>query len=321
MMIEMQSRSIPSAIVCPNCRGQLEKSSGHLLCRGCGLEFSRDEHGYIDFTLSGEAHEKSSTTEEHSLNQSSEGANRLDDEFIVPYVDREPGGRILDVGCGIGRTVSKLVARGREAYGVDLPCLSGFWAELRRDPERFFCADASALPFTNDYFDTVISLGVIEHIGTRLGHCTLEDDYLTKRQRYADELLRVVKPGGRILIACPNKSFPLDPQHEVTDDFSRDAFSVKIRDALCERTRLNIHKVWGKYHLLSYGEVRSLFCSGNGNLFEPQPVKGYFALDLFKSGFLKPFGRLADLYINHMPGLLTATPLNPYLIVQIRKKP
>ncbi|GAC1446770.1 MAG: hypothetical protein NVSMB56_08610 [Pyrinomonadaceae bacterium] len=48
------------------------------------------------------------------------------------------------------------------------------------------------------------ALGVIEHIGTQSGHCTLAEHYEAARQNYANEILRVAKSGGRIIIACTN---------------------------------------------------------------------------------------------------------------------
>lgn len=84
--------------------------------------------------------EKISTTEEKAGNQSSSGANRVDDEYVMPWLMKEPFERVLDIGCGVGRIISKLAAAGKEAYGVDLPCLSGFWSQSANNPEHFFHA-------------------------------------------------------------------------------------------------------------------------------------------------------------------------------------
>ncbi|MCL4473126.1 MAG: methyltransferase domain-containing protein [Actinobacteria bacterium] len=307
-------------LVCPVCRGGLEPDGAGLSCRNCGLSFEPNGQGYLEFALDRSCFETASTTDEHAEMQSSPGAVRMDEEFIIPYLLGEPEGRYLDAGCGIGRTVSRLLEQGQDAYGIDLPCLSEYWRRFGNDPERFFCCDAGHLPFPDGFFDAVISLGVIEHVGTINGEATLADDYREARRAYAAELLRVTRPGGRILVACPNKRFPVDPQHIVKDEYSGDGIGTRLRAAIGDRTGLNIHPVWGRYHLLSYAEVRQHFCDeGGARSFEPLPVKGYFGLTIFKKGILRPLAPLADLYINRMPAFIRKSFLNPYMLAEIRK--
>jgi SAM-dependent methyltransferase len=307
-------------VACPECHGSLQPGVGTLHCPACDLSFSVNDQGFLEFMRDQTYCEKISTTEEKAGNQSSSGANRVDDEYVMPWLMREPFERVLDVGCGVGRIISKLAAAGKEAYGVDLPCLAGFWSQDENDPEKFFHAEASRLPFPDDYFDVVISMGVIEHIGTGKGHCTLPDDYRRQRQQYADELLRVARPGGRLLISCPNKSFPVDHLHEVKDMYSPDTLETRIRDRIYRRTGMNVHRTWGKYHLLSYGEMRRHFCEdGNGSIFIPLPLKGYFGLTMFESGRFKPLRGVADIYFNKMPRIARASFLNPYVLAEIRK--
>lgn len=311
---------LTKVLVCPGCHGQLEVEKDEIKCNACGREYRTNKYEFLEFVADQEIYKKDSTTSDHAENQTSEGAHRIDEEYLVPYLRREPMGRVLDAGCGIGRTVTNLLASGYDAYGIDLPCLAEYWSRAGNDPKRFFCCDAARLPFPDGYFDTVLSLGVIEHIGTIDGDCTLADDYQSARQFYADELLRVTRTGGRILIACPNKRFPIDPQHTAIDRFSPDTPGFRLRNYLFEKSGLNIHRTWGKYHLLSYSEVRQLFIKrGNAHEIEALPIKGYFGLSMFSTGFLKPFGRLAQVWINDMPVVMRGTCLNPYVMVQVRK--
>lgn len=153
-----------------------------------------------------------------------------------------------------------LLEDGHDAYGIDLPHLSKYWARNGNDPRRFFCCDAARLPFPDDSFDVVYSTGVVEHIGTKLGHCSLSSNYVTVRQSYANEILRVTKPNGRILIACPNKAFPIDIQHGACDAAAPMTLVNRLRQYIFDKTRINIHPSWGEYHLLSYSETKKLFC-------------------------------------------------------------
>lgn len=61
-------------------------------------------------------------------------------------------------------------------------------------------ADATALEFEDNSFDSAVSISVIEHVGSDLG----DDD-----SRMVQELFRVVRPGGRIVL-----TFPVKPQHD-----------------------------------------------------------------------------------------------------------
>lgn len=232
-------------------------------------------------------------------------------DYLLPLLQNSH--RVLDVGCGVGALVNCLARSGFDAYGVDVPAAVPQWVKAGNDYNRFFCGDAAELPFPDACFDTVTSFGVIEHIGTVTGHCTLRDDYRQQRRSYAREILRVTRPGGKIIISCPNKSFPIDVQHGPTDELSR----APIRSFICDKTGMNIHKTWGRYHLVSYPEVRQLFAGVRQ--FTPLPLKGYFGFSRFSRGFLRPFSAIAQGWIDHMPGFAAESWLNPYLMVQMTK--
>lgn len=306
----------PSRIlVCPHCQESLVETEGNLRCEQCNFLFNKNRYAFIEFTDLG----ITTITEEYALAQES-GGERVYIEYLKPYLLQELFQRVLDVGCGIGQALTMLIQDGYDAYGIDLPDLSRYWAQAGNDPQHFFCCDATHLPFPKDFFDVTYSLGVVEHIGTRRGHCTLSNNYWEVRQEYADEILRVTKPGGRILIACPNKRFPVDIQHGPVDALTPNTLGNRLRNYIFERIGINIDPIWGKYHLLSYSETKRLFC-GNGKTrsFEPLPLKGYFGFSRFRSGFLKPFATLATMYVDNLPRLLRSSLLNPYIIVEMRK--
>jgi ubiquinone/menaquinone biosynthesis C-methylase UbiE len=112
--------------------------------------------------------------------------------------------RILDLGCGRG-AVLLLAARhlttGR-AVGVDLwrsADQSGNSAEATRrnavtegvaDRVELHTGDMTALPFEDNSFDVVVSSLAIHNIKGRAG-----------REKAVDEAVRVLRPGGRLLIA------------------------------------------------------------------------------------------------------------------------
>jgi SAM-dependent methyltransferase len=309
-------------LVCPSCHGPLGSLEAGLKCEACKLTFAVDRHGFVEFRA-GEAGDdvygQDTTGDEYVATQEVFG-QRVFDEYLRPVFDRAPFERVLDAGCGMGMGITTLLGEGYEAYGIDLPNHAKYWARAGKDPRHFFCCDASRLPFQDEFFDIVYSLGVIEHIGTVLGFFTLYDDYWDIRQRYADELLRVTKPGGRLIIACPNKHFPIDIQHGPRDDLTPDTFGVRIRARIYDRTGVNIHPTWGRNHLLSYPDARRLFCRGGGaGRLEALPLRGYFGFSKFDRPSLRPLLAVAQFWIDNLPGFLRETWLNPYMLVEITK--
>lgn len=318
--------SFSEVLACPNCRGSLVGSStaelalldenAVLNCKNCDSVFEMGGSGFLEMVMDRHLYQTQSTSEEYAGHQETSSI-RVYEEFLKPYLLKEPFQRILDVGCGIGQEVSLLLKDGYEAYGIDLPNLSKFWAQQGNDPHYFYSATATQLPFPDNSFDVVYSLGVIEHIGTKTGHCTLVDEYEQARQDYAHEILRVAKPGGRILIACPNKSFPIDIQHGPGDELTSPGW---LRNWIYLKTGMNIHSVWGRSHLLSYSEVKMLFRPhGVASSFNALPLHGYFGFGRFQKGFLKLIVNLAMYYVEHLPSFVRQSFLNPYMLLEIRK--
>lgn len=97
------------------------------------------------------------------------------------------GVRLLDVGCGPGHLCAEAARRGALPTGIDLAdgmvALAG-----RRHPQiEFRRADAEALPFADDSFDAAVAAFVINH--------------LPDPERGAAELCRVLRSGGRLVLA------------------------------------------------------------------------------------------------------------------------
>ncbi|MDX6714556.1 MAG: hypothetical protein QOH30_1114 [Baekduia sp.] len=98
-----------------------------------------------------------------------------------------PGARLLDAGCGSGRTLDELVRYGRVS-GIDLSP-QAVAAAQRRGHQDVRVGRVEQLPFADGTFDVVTCLDVIEHT---------PDD----RASLA-ELRRVARPGGLLLVTVP----------------------------------------------------------------------------------------------------------------------
>ena len=101
-----------------------------------------------------------------------------------------PGERLLDVACGTGQLTIPAAEMGAEARGLDI---SENWiAQARKNAAaagveaRFDLADAEEMPYGDARFDTLTSM-----IGVM---------FAPRPERATAEMLRVVRPGGRIAL-------------------------------------------------------------------------------------------------------------------------
>ncbi|MDX6685112.1 MAG: hypothetical protein QOF26_3080 [Baekduia sp.] len=99
----------------------------------------------------------------------------------------EPDARLLDAGCGSGRTLDDLARYGRVS-GVDLSP-EAVAAARRRGHDDVRVARVEELPFADATFDVVTCLDVVEHT---------PDDRATLA-----ELRRVTRPGGLMVVTVP----------------------------------------------------------------------------------------------------------------------
>ena len=140
--------------------------------------------------------------QERYTEESNEGEDLSCGNTLGP-INPEPGEQILDLGCGRGTDtfeVAKLVGETGMAYGLDLTPAMVELARQRAETfgirnVQFVCGDIESLPYEEGSFDGVISNCVINHARD-------------KRKVY-EEIHRVLKTGGRFVIADPVSKEPL----------------------------------------------------------------------------------------------------------------
>lgn len=105
----------------------------------------------------------------------------------------EKNTRVLEIGCGNGKTLFSLYRQGCDTWGVDISktaveMCKKIALEKKQNPEQIVNADVRALPFENNFFDAILCIHVLEHL---LGQ---------ERVKAVAEMQRVLKKGGRACV-------------------------------------------------------------------------------------------------------------------------
>jgi 2-polyprenyl-3-methyl-5-hydroxy-6-metoxy-1,4-benzoquinol methylase len=107
-------------------------------------------------------------------------------EVVHSFMGPQASRSTLDIGCGSSRIVQTLPG----VVGMDLGMHKLRW--LRAPGRHLVQGSLSQLPFADHAFDTVICSEVIEHI--------------PRSQVHLDELVRVIAPGGLLILGTPDYS-------------------------------------------------------------------------------------------------------------------
>lgn len=105
-----------------------------------------------------------------------------------------PSARLIaDVGCGNGWLANSLLNMDRTVFSIDIS-----FKNVQKVIEKFpsenhfgIVADAYYLPFKDSIFDCVVASEVIEHLNDPVN--------------FVNELIRIVKPKGKIILTTPYK--------------------------------------------------------------------------------------------------------------------
>jgi SAM-dependent methyltransferase len=119
--------------------------------------------------------------------------------FLQDALLPQAGERVLDVGCGAGTAeliLSALQPGGVHFVGIDLlpPRLRDARRAMREQAvsAELAVADAARLPFAAGSFDAAFAVAVLQHVPTP--------------RAVVDGLRRVLKPGGRLVLAEPDNA-------------------------------------------------------------------------------------------------------------------
>lgn len=104
----------------------------------------------------------------------------------------QPHARVLEVGCGQGYFLRSLESLGHVAIGLELNDLAAANKVTKFDVRTQMLENVAATEPAS--FDAVCSFQVLEHV--------------IDPASFIDACIRVVRPGGRIILSTPNYEFP-----------------------------------------------------------------------------------------------------------------
>ena len=120
--------------------------------------------------------------------------------MLIDAAGERLGGLLLENGCGVGMYVEHLAPHVGRVVGLEYDFQRA--SEARQDvaqrrPNVYItCAAGERLPFPDGKFDLILSHEVLEHV---------END-----RKAVAEMVRVLKPGGRMVVFAPNRGYPFE---------------------------------------------------------------------------------------------------------------
>lgn len=121
---------------------------------------------------------------------------KYESDLFLKMLAPSSGERILDAGCGSGVFTGDLISAGSEICGLDLSFPMLVRSAEKHAGARLYLSQGRLedLPFVDDVFDKTVSITAIEFI---------ED-----ARSALNEIFRVTRPGGIIVVATLNSSGP-----------------------------------------------------------------------------------------------------------------
>jgi len=163
----------------------------------------------------------------------------VESALIQELLNPGPGEKILDAGCGTGIFTTDFLTEKSQVVGLDISRQMLKHA-MKTSSGRSFSkvqGDMLYLPFVDNYFDKSVSITALEFV---------ED-----AKSAIDELIRVTRPGGYIVVATLNSLSPwaarrrkiilTEPQHVLGHAFFRSPYELLSYSRLKGITKSVIH--------------------------------------------------------------------------------
>lgn len=307
-MNSLQQISAAKAVVpvCPCCKGALNRLEETLVCADCRQEY-RFEGEFPDLIVGDRFDDDSN---EDLLCYEEKSNQYLTENYWLPLFRRlwpdKTDIRLLSCGCGTGVDVDLLNENGITCVGIDCGNRTSIWYR-RKHRQRFFLANGKNLPFASETFDGAFCGCVFPHVGVVGDSNQVRADYRQQRLELAREMTRVIKPGGKIVLASPNRLFPLDIFHGRKPGSYKPTFNPP-----------------SSRFLLSVKDYRDLFFESGCQRIQTLPINRYWGFIRSKNSLKGYIFGLPVLFVFWLVSLeickfLRNSPINPWLVVLITR--
>ena len=133
------------------------------------------------------------------------------------------GKTVLDIACGEGYGSNLLAKVANSVFGVDVSVAAVEHArqKYRRNNLRYLVGSAIAIPLLASSVDTVVSFETLEH--------------LVQHEEMLDELKRVLKPDGLLIISTPDRRHSSDLPGYSNPFHVRELYTQEFRQLVAKR--------------------------------------------------------------------------------------
>lgn len=235
----MVSSALLSLVRCAECRGMLTERAAQsgpriLMCQACGRTYRREGDDYLDLRPETQFAEQTKYLDEalhadarHERVSPPLLGSRIRNDVLRAFLDPQPGDRVVDLGCGSGRTLLWNRHWGAAIVGVDI---APFFSEDALREVDLLLADLRRLPFADAAFTRAYSLDVLEHLSPEALAAMLA------------EANRVLAPGGRLFVySHVRKNAPIAKGLRAINALARMLERVGLIDMRQERLRKSDH--------------------------------------------------------------------------------
>lgn len=163
----MISPALLEAVACPDCGKKIGRAADRLACTGCGRVFD-SASGYLDLRPKTAFAEQTKYIDDalhadarHASVSPPVLGSKIRNDMLRTLLAIAPADRVIDLGCGSGRTLVWNAGAAAEMVGVDV---SPFFAHDALDRVDVVLGDLRRLPIQSGAFTKAWSLDVLEHL-------------------------------------------------------------------------------------------------------------------------------------------------------------
>ena len=189
----MISDRLRSLVRCPACRSELSLADDRtVVCASCGTRYPQASNAYLDLRPARQYSEQTKYLDDalhadarHERLSPPLLGSKIRNDMLRRFLQPSAADRVVDLGCGSGRTLLWNRDWNAAAVGVDI---AAFFSAEAREELDLLLGDLRQLPFADASFTKACSLDVLEH---------LSPDALNAMLTEANRILTV---GGQLFV-------------------------------------------------------------------------------------------------------------------------